>query len=227
MTWVKQSYKSFKFWENIINENKTIRGHMFMDNPPKDKSLYIHTLIFSKKNGIDNIYAYFPDEKALLGYIQYSFLQEAFYKWIYGRDSILNTIPFFSVEKIIKDGLKSKKITNDIAKEMNKHNNKVSKMWDLPKERIVPELIKFAREFNKTWFGNNSEFLYLKVFKTPTELCDFVINSTLITASEENFEAKIGVKIDQWKTICKEAQSDEAYGNKFKEIMKRNLSEII
>ena len=47
-----------------------------MDNPPKEKSLYIHTLIFSKNNGIDNIYAYFPDAKVLLGYIQYSFLQK-------------------------------------------------------------------------------------------------------------------------------------------------------
>lgn len=224
---MKQSYKSFKFWENIINENKIIRGHMFMDNLPKERTLYIHTLIFSKKNGIDNIYAYFPDERVLLGYIQYSFLQESFYKWIYGKDSVLNNIPFNSVEKIIKDGLKSRKITNDVAKEMNKHNKRVSKMWDLPKERIVPELTKFAREFNKTWFGSSSEFLYLKVFKTPTELCDFVINSTLIITSEENFETKIGVEIEEWKKICEEAQSNDVYGNKFREIMKHNLSEII
>ncbi|MFR3912128.1 MAG: hypothetical protein ACLTYB_13420 [Clostridium paraputrificum] len=72
---VRQNYNSFKYWESLIHENKTIRGHMFMDNPPKEKSLYIHTLIFSKNNGIDNIYAYFPDAKVLLGYIQYSFFK--------------------------------------------------------------------------------------------------------------------------------------------------------
>ena len=36
---MKENYNSFSYWENLINENKTIRGHMFMDNPPKDKSL--------------------------------------------------------------------------------------------------------------------------------------------------------------------------------------------
>lgn len=75
-------------------------------NFQQKKSLYIHTLIFSKFNGLKNIWSYFPDEMALLGYIQYSFLQEAFYIWINGRKQGISYIPLKPVEEIIKDGRK-------------------------------------------------------------------------------------------------------------------------
>ncbi|MDD5795154.1 hypothetical protein ACTNDG_02040 [Clostridium sp. HCP1S3_B4] len=224
---MKQNYNSFKFWETAINENKTIRGHMFMETPPKEKSLYIHTLIFSKKNGIDNIYAYFPDAKVLLGYLQHSFLQEAFYKWIYGKNSVVTKIPSLPVDKIISDGYKKGRISKETANSMNTYYNKLNKMWDLPKDRIVGELIKFAREFNKTWFGDNTEFLYIKIFKTPKEVGEFVVNATLVTTSVENFKRKIGVDIDEWKKICEKANKDEAFGEKFRKIIRKNLSEIL
>ncbi len=41
---------------------------------------------------------------APLGYIQYSFLQEAFYIWINGRKQGISYIPLKPVEEIIKDG---------------------------------------------------------------------------------------------------------------------------
>ena len=34
---MKNKYDSFKYWENLISENKTIRGHMFMDELPTEK----------------------------------------------------------------------------------------------------------------------------------------------------------------------------------------------
>lgn len=224
---VRQNYNSFKYWESLIHENKTIRGHMFMDNPPKEKSLYIHTLIFSKNNGIDNIYAYFPDAKVLLGYIQYSFLQEAFYKWIYGKDRIIINIPSLPVDKIIRDGLSKGKISKSEAQLMLSHYTRVSKMWDLPKDRVIPELIKFSREFNKTWYGDNKEFLYLKIFKNPEELGNFIVDSTMLTNDENTFISKTGVTVNEWKKICSEATKNKVSAEIFKEILQKNLSEVI
>ena len=224
---VRQNYNSFKYWESLIHENKTIRGHMFMDNPPKEKSLYIHTLIFSKNNGIDNIYAYFPDAKVLLGYIQYSFLQEAFYKWIYGKDRIIINIPSLPDDKIIRDGLSKRKISKSEAQLMLSHYTRVSKMWDLPKDRVIPELIKFSREFNKTWYGDNKEFLYLKIFRNPEELCNFIVDSTMLTNDENTFISKTGVTVSEWKKICSEAIKNKLSAEKFKEILQKNLSEVI
>lgn len=224
---MRQNYNSFKYWESIINENKTIRGHMFMQAPPKEKSVYIHTLIFSKKNGIDNIYTYFPDVKVMLGYIQYSFLQEAFYKWINGKDKVVTKIPYVPLEKIISNGLKKGSISRAEANKMLDFNNKISKMWELPKDRIIPELMKFARSFNKTWFGDNKEFLYLKVFKSPDEVGEFVVNSSLITGDDNIFKERLGVTVNEWRCICKDAIKNDTMGERFKEILQKNLTQII
>ena len=224
---MRQNYNSFKYWEPKINENKTIRGHMFMKIPPKEKSLFIHTLIFSKNNGIDNIYAYFPDGKVLLGYIQYSFLQEAFFKWIYGKEKVVTSIPSLTVDKIVSNGLREGKVSKEEAEVMLEHYYKIAKMWDLSKDRLIMELIKFARVFNKTWYGNNKEFLYLKIFRNTEEVGEFVINSILITGDINSFKEKIGVGIDEWRVICKEATKNIEMGERFQEIFEKNLTEII
>lgn len=224
---MRQQYDSFKYWENIISEHKTLRGHMFMHELPTKKTLYIHTLIFSKNNGIDNMYAYFPDVKSLLGYIQYSFLQEAFYKWIYCKDNRVIDVPSKPADEIIKDGYDEGLITKETYKIMIDSYNKIKKMWNLSKDRILNELIKFAREFNKTWFGNNSEFLYMKIFKTPVELGDFVVESTMLTSSEGEFEEKVGVSIDRWAYICKNVNKNDDIKKEFRDILQRNLSEVI
>ena len=129
-----------------------------------------------------------PDAKVLLGYIQYSFLQEAFFKWIYGGDKLITQIPSITVEKLIKTSLNEGKITKEVAKDMKECYEKVERMWDIPHDRILPELIKFARNFNKRWFGNNKRFLYLKVFEDAESLGDFVVKSMLMIENEENFK---------------------------------------
>lgn len=227
VVWVRENYNSIKYWDSKISENKTIRGHMFMQEPPTNGSLYFHSLIFSSKNGIDNMFSYFPSEKALLGYIQYSFLQEAFYKWIKGKEKRITKIPAMSVEEIVKEGLNSKEISKEEAKLMLLHYEKLESMWRLPKEKIVSELIKFSRVFNKTWFGNNKEFLYLKILKTTEELGDFVVSSALIVGDEASFKSKTGVTIEEWKSICKSATKSTEVGEHFKNILQKNLTEII
>lgn len=224
---MRQQYDSFRYWEEVIRENKTIRGHMFMHELPTKKTLYIHTLIFSRNNGIDNIYAYFPDVKSLLGYIQYSFLQEAFYKWIYCKNSVAIDVPSIPADEIIKNGYNEGLITKETYKTMMDNYNRVKNMWNLSKDRVLTELMKFAREFNKTWLGNNKEFLYMKIFKTPVELGEFVVESTMLTNSEKEFEDKVGVSIERWSEICKNVNKSEGFNEEFRKILKKNLSEVI
>ena len=69
------------------------------------------------------MWGYFPNIRSLIGYIRQSFLQEAFYKWINGRDKLITKIPRISVEKIIEDGEKSKAITKEVALDMKKEYN--------------------------------------------------------------------------------------------------------
>ncbi|MDB1939667.1 MULTISPECIES: hypothetical protein [Clostridium] len=224
---MRHSYDSFDYWEELINENKTIRGHMFMDKLPNEKSIYIHSLVFCKNNGLNNTWSYFPNEKMLLGYIQYSFLQEAFYKWIYGKERMVISIPNIPVEKIILDGEKNKKISKEEADNMRRHVKMVKDCWSLPKDKLIRALQRFSRDFNRTWYGDNREFLYLKIFNTPKELGEFVVNSSYMTTTEREFKDRIGISIPEWNNICERANKNKRDGEKFRDILLKSLTEII
>lgn len=223
---MRENYNSFTHWENVIDRNKTIRGHMFMQKPPTEKCLYFHTLIFSKKNGINNMWGYFPNIRTLIGYIRHSFLQEAFYKWIHGKDKLVTNIPSISVDKIIKDGEKAKFITKEIAIKMKKECEFLDKLWDMPAKRAELELRKFIGDFNKRWMGDNKEFIYIKLFRNPEEVGDFVVSSALLTSTKEELEKKIGMKIDEWKDVCQNSLKDSTKGEVFRDILLKKLSEV-
>jgi hypothetical protein len=223
---VWENYNSFNYWENVISKNKTIRGHMFMQKPPTEKSVYFHTLIFGNHNGINNIWGYVPNTKSLIGYVQYSFLQEAFYKWIYGKEKLITKIPHLTVDKIIREAEKLKKVSREVGNNMRRDYDFFNYLWTLPTCEILSKLKKFTIEFNKKWMGDNKEFLYIKVFSTPKELGDFVISSSLLTNTEKELESRIGMTIDQWRDICENAISDPNKGELFREILLKNLSEV-
>ena len=224
---MRHNYDSFDYWEELINENKTIRGHMFMDKLPNEKSIYIHTLVFCKNNGLSNIWAYFPNEKMLLGYIQYAFLQEAFYKWIYGKERMVINVPNIPVDRIISDGEKNKKISREEADNMRRHVKMIKECWILSKDKLIRALQRFARDFNRTWYGDNKEFLYLKIFNTPKDLGEFVVNSSYMTTNDSEFKERTGISISEWKNICEKADKNKSDGERFKDILLKSLTEII
>ena len=223
---MRENYHSFNYWERVISENKTIRGHMFMQNPPNEESIYFHTIIFGNKNGINNIWGYCPNIRGLTGYFQYSFLQEAFYKWIYGKEKLITKIPHLTVDKIASEGEKLDKISKEVSINMKNDYEFLNNLWRLAPSKVEVELRRFVVDFNKRWMGNDKEFLYIRIFKTPEELGDFVISSTLLTSTNEELENKIGITIDEWKDVCKFATTDLTKGRVFRSILLKKLSEI-
>ena len=67
----------------------------------------------------------------------------------------------------------------------------------------------------------------MKIFKTPVELGDFVVESTMLTSSEGEFQEKVGVSIDRWAYICKNVNKNDDKKKEFRDILQRNLSEVI
>ena len=223
---MRENYHSFSFWENLISENKTIRGHMFMQNPPTEESVYFHTIIFGSKNGINNIWGYCPNIRCLIGYIQYSFLQEAFYKWIYGKEKFVTKIPHLTVDKIASEGQKLNKISKETSTSMKEDYEFLNSLWRLSSSKMEVELKKFTLAFNKKWMGDNTEFLYMKTFINPEELGEFVISSSLLASSAEELENRIDMKLNDWREVCKYAEKDLIKGDIFRNILLKKLREI-
>ena len=223
---MRENYHSFNYWERVISENKTIRGHMFMQNPPNEENIYFHTIIFGNKNGINNIWGYCPNIRGLIGYFQYSFLQEAFYKWIYGKEKLITKIPHLTVDKIASEGEKFNKISKEVSINMKNDYVFLSNLWSLAPNKSEVELRRFVVDFNKRWMGDDKEFLYIKIFKTPEELGEFVISSTLLTNTEQDLENRMDMTIEEWREICKTAISDSTKGRIFRQILLKKLSEV-
>ena len=223
---MRENYNSFNYWENIISEHKTIRGHMFMQKPPNEKSFYFHTLIFSRKNGMNDLWGYVPNIKSLIGYIQYSFLQEAFYKWIHGQEKLITRIPHLTVDKIANEGENLKKISKEVCSNMKSDYEFLNRLWEMPADKIEIQLRQFIMNFNKKWMGDNTEFIYIKVFKTPKVLGEFVISSTLITSTQKELENRIGMSIEEWRDICNFAIKDPVKGEIFRNVLFKKLSEV-
>ena len=190
-----------------------------MQKPPTEKSIYFHTLIFGDKSGINNIWGYCPNTRGLIGYLQYSFLQEAFYKWIYGQEKLITRIPHLKVDKIANEGERLNKISKEVSINMKNDYEFLNNLWGMPFSKSETEVRKFVVDFNKKWIGDNKEFLYIKVFWTPEELGEFVISSMLITSTEEELENRIGMTIDEWRDICKFAVKDFIKGEKLRNIL--------
>ncbi len=224
---MRENYNSYSYWEETIRKNENNVAHIFMDNVPTEKSLYLHTLIFTKNKGIKSIWCYFPNMRSLIGYLQYSFLREAFYKWSFSRDSEDFKIPSETLDKLIKKALKKRKIDKETARNMDDDFQILSSFWEMSSSKINIQLKKFAALFNKKWMGNNSEFLYIKYFSTAKELGEYVVSSSLMTNTESELERKIGMSIDEWNDVCTNAAKDRLKGDKFREILVKNLTEVM
>lgn len=223
---MRENYNSFDFWQNYIDKHKTLRGHMFMDKPLCENTIYFHTLVFTENNGLNNMWGYLPNVRSLLGYIQYSFLQEAFYKWIYGDDKVITKIPNLSVDKIIKDAEKKNEISKDVAESMKEDYKFVRDLWYMPFDKVNLELRKFMRAFNKKWVGDSKKFMYLRAFKTPAEVGEFIVSSFLCTGAEDELEEKLGLSIDELRNVCNLALKDDYSAQMFKDILQKKLSDV-
>lgn len=224
---MREKYNSPDYWKNLDKGKTPIKGHIFMEKPPTKNCLYFHTLAFSKANGMNNIWGYFPNLKSFIGYLQYSFLPEAFYKWINGRNKLITKIPSISVEQIIRDGIRMKLITKETGEEMRKDVTQLSELWEMPLSAAEKQLKRFLSNFNKKWMGDNQEFIFIKFFKSPEEVGDFVEESSLLTSSETELENKIGMKLSEWKDICKNSLKDKLKGERFREILLKKLTEVL
>ncbi|WP_367277911.1 hypothetical protein, partial [Clostridium sp.] len=182
--------------------------------------------ILGKKNGIDNSWSYFPDIRSLIGYIQYSFLQEAFYKLIYGQEKVITKIPDFTIGEIANEGEKSKKISREASTNMINNYEFIKELKDVSHYKVEDKLKEFIYEFNKMWLGSDKGFIYMKIFDTPEELGEFVISSALITNTKEELENILGMTISEWRDICKFATKDLAKGKILKTVLLKNLKDI-
>lgn len=222
-----KKYNSISYWEPLIREHETLKERIFENEPITDKTMFIHYVIFNNQSGIESVLAPIPDLKRLLGFIEYCFLPEAYYKWIEGKNKPIVKIPTVSVEKILEEAIQKGKVDREERSHMIGDLQAIRKFWTMNEDTAVKELAKFCRKFNTYWLGNSTEFLYLRVFKNPVELGDFVLNTNMQTDYEDTFEIGTSITTDEWIKLCYDAVDNEEAGESLKQILFKELKDIV
>lgn len=222
-----KNYNSMSYWEPFIQKNKTLRERVFKYEYITDKTIYLHYTIFTKKSGVESGWVPAPNLDAFLGYVQYCFLPQAYYTWIYGREKSITKIPILTVDSIFSDALRNNKVTEDERKYMESDIDGLKELWRLRKESCNVKISRFCSKFNSNWIGDSNSFLYMKAFFSSKELGEFVIKTVSQTNYRQCFKKETSMDKDAWLSFCEEASKDRQKGEELKQYLFKELKEII
>lgn len=219
-------YSSQTFWTKLIEKNRTFKAKIFLNEPITDKTVYVHSIIFNRKKGIENVWAPIPDIKMLIGYLRYCFLPEAYRAWYEGVEGEPLGQGIMTLEDIVKKMSKNKAKYKYELENIKIQQEKMNKLWDFNASKKPRELNRFCREFNKTWTGDSNKFLFLKVFCTVDDLKDFILYTESVL-SYDNMEHMIGYTEEELEQICEDAQHDVEKGEILKKVLIEGLSDVV
>ena len=132
-----KNYNSISYWEPFIRKNKTLRERVFRYDYVTDKTIYLHYTIFTKKSGVESGWVPAPNIDAFLGYVQYCFLPQAYYMWIYGREKTITKIPIATVDSILNDAVIKNKVTDDERKYIEDDIKEIKNLWRFKNEWTI------------------------------------------------------------------------------------------
>lgn len=223
---MRKHYNSLEYWKPLITRNQTLKERMFEDEDITEKTMYVHYIIFNKFSGLESVWAPMPDLQRLLGFVQYCFLPEAYYKWIEGKSSPVRNMPIISVDSVLENALNENKLSREEEAHMRGDIIAIKNLWKMRESETVIELNKFCRKFNSYWLGDSTEFLYLKVFKNAMELGDFVLKTNMDTDYENVFEKHCNMNSEEWLKLCYDSSKSFEAGQRLKGILFKELKEI-
>ncbi len=222
-----KNYNSISYWEPFIRKNKTLRERVFRYGYITDKTIYLHYTIFTKKSGVESGWVPAPNIDAFLGYVQYCFLPQAYYMWIYGREKTITKIPIATVDSILDDAVIKNKVTDDERKYIEDDIKEIKNLWRFKNEDCHRKIISFCSKFNSNWIGDANSFLYMKAFFSSKELGEFVIKTISQTNYTECFKQETSMTRDEWLNFCEQASKDRQKGEQLKQYLFKELKEII
>lgn len=222
-----KNYNSISYWEPFIRKNKTLRERVFKYDYITDKTIYLHYTIFTKKSGVESGWVPAPNLEAFLGYIEYCFLPEAYYTWIYGREKSITKVPIVTIQSILREAVRDNKINEEDKKYIESDIESLKRLWRFRREDCQEHIERFCSKFNCNWMGDANSFLYMKAFFSSKDLGKFVIKTISQTNYRECFKRETSMGREEWLSFCENASKDRQKGEELKQYLFKELKEII
>lgn len=222
---LKSKYDSDYYWENIVKKDKS--ENPFASEPITEESVFFHGVIINCHGGSYERWLHFPDNEALLGFLNYVFMSMAFFSFLSNETELLIQGDLDEMLDIMTDSEKCSQ--KDLIPEMREFSSQIRELWNCDGEKCVDELNKFLAKYNERWNKRLELFSYFDVYKSPFDLGKYLVDS--FENSEEAdismLEEQLGVTIEEWLNICRTVYENDFMKIKFTEILNNRIKDML
>lgn len=210
-------YNKDWYWKNMIIKETPLWSNSFKDLDLTTDSIFIYSMIMCKERGIlKNSWAYYPDLESLLGFIEHVFMPSAFFTWLDSGDEF--KIPIASIDEVLEVMGKENQDIKAIEK-MREYEKSIKQIWKESYDDTIYNVESFYKAFNDTWKLNDDKVLYFKIFKTTSEITEFIFKEENGDFFQEIVEEDIGMTKKEWEDICKNLYENKFLRKRFIEIL--------
>jgi hypothetical protein len=222
-----KKYKQYFFWENALTNNEEVWKNSFRNMPLTHDSRFINTVIVDCNNSImEDNWVYYPSAEALLGFIHHVFLPTAFALILFSESGEFIT-PMATVKELL-----------DLAEEVNEDKNRASvalmrkqdaeleSIWSMEAEEMWAKLYDFSQGFNQEWGKNTDVFFYFNIFKTPTEIGEYLVAEYEKDQMLDYFEEESELTKEEWFSTCEGVYENDFLRLKFIDILNNRTKDF-
>lgn len=226
----KSKYNSYYYWENLINKEEGIWENPFKDMLITQESKFSHYVAVNCYGESQDVWAYYPSVKALLGFLQYVYIPTAFNILLLDKNIEELAIPMCTAEELLEAASEGTKTVNkEYIPIMEQELMELKRLWQLDDEECYRGLQKFQVEFNSNWNSRNDIFCYFDIFESPIEVGRYIIesyeNDEIVDL--ERIEEYLGVKKEEWLHICETLYDSDFMKRKFVEVLNNRIEDMI
>ncbi len=222
---LKSKYDNYYYWENIIKKSKGINP--FANDPITEKSVFFHGVIINCNGGSYERWLHFPDNEALLGFLNYIFMSMAFFSFLSNETEVFMQGDLDEMLDIMTDSEKCSQ--KNLIPEMREFSSQIRELWNYKGENCFEELKKFMVDYNERWNKDLVLFSYIDVFRSPFELGKYMVE-TYEKSKEADIsmlEDQLGVSKGDWLQICSTVYENEFMKRKFTEILNNRIKDML
>lgn len=217
---MEAGYDNSFFWENLIIKNEPMWKDAFNNLELTRKSKFIRTSIINyDKNILEDNWAYYPNSKSLLGFIQYVFIPTAFFTLLNNQyeEIIMPVAPTYDIVEYFKDFMDKK---DELILFIMKENlQELNTFWKLNEQELLKALKNFSKKFNEKWKEKNGKMLSLNIFENVIKVGEYIMPKEGKDVFTEVLEEEIGMTKNQWEDVYMNVYDNEFIRKKFIDIL--------
>lgn len=215
---MNSKYEEYWYWGNMVLTDQPLWDTSFRNLDLSESSIFIYSVIIDvDKNLLKNCWAYYPDEKSLLGFIEHVFLPTAFFTWIDEEQEGFN-IPVATSEEVLDAMVRDYGESSQIEL-MRSQVSEIESIRKMDKSNQISAIEGFSSQFNDAWQERDGKLLYMRTFRNTDEVGEFVFKSDNFNCFEEVVEEDIGMKREEWMELCKSVYDNKFLRKKFIDIL--------